>query len=435
MPEDIKNLNKVSNFSRPFFLRVDRIASVILGFFVVFTGPIHNNLLINFGGYYRLNFFDFFAIPIIFFSLITYCLTYGFRIKRYEQFLFLSLIVVLFSKILSLLVAEEVVTIQWAGIVRYVSSTLVLIYILANLLSSQKNRNFFMYGLVLGVTIESIGGLLNFISSRGTFGYFLSVSTTGLQMFLIFACMVAFVENYRRFLMVLITLFLCICLFATASRSALFGLGVIFVIILLYALYSRRRLLRPIFAVTVIIATLLLIVRAAPWTIERLLWKIEAGIQLKETSVVERLVLGKVSINMFLQRPVTGIGSGGIKEQQKTIISLVQEFIPAYPGYRLTPHSTIVGIIGETGIIGIIAYLLWLIAAISICRRALSLSKKLNTRSKIFPTAASLWIIFGLTYGDLFAETSFYPIMNSLVGFVLGWLRENNRSIVNTVKV
>lgn len=434
MPENIKSLNRVSNLSTPFSIRLDRIASTILGLFLVYTGPLNDNLLVNFGGYFRLNFFEFFAIPIIFFSLITYSIKYGFWIKRYEQFLFLALITVLFSKILSLLVAEEVVTIQWAGIIRYVSSTLLVIYILANLLTDRKNRNFFIYGLIIGVFIESIGGLLNFILSGGIYpGYFLSVTSLGLQMFLILACMLAFVENYQRFRMILITLFLCMCIIATGSRGALVSLGVIFVIILLYALYSRRRLLRPIFAVTVIIVTLFLIGVTVPWTAKRLLWKIETGLQMKETSVVERLVLAKVGINMFLQHPLTGIGAGGIKEQQDTVTTFVRKFIPAYRGYRLTPHSTIVGIIGETGIIGIIAYLLWLIAGIGMCRRTLSLSKKLNTRSKILPTAASLYIIWGLTYGDIFSEASFYPIMNSLVGFVLGWLRDNKRHTLNTM--
>jgi len=427
MPETI---NGISYYSAPFSIRLDRIASVVLGFLVVFTGPINDNLLVNFGGYYRLNLFEFTAIPIILLGLFAY----GIRIKRYEQFLFLSLILVLLSRAISLLVSEDTVTIQWAGLLRYIGSTLGIIYILANLLTDSKNRNLFIYGLIIGVTIESIGGLLNFIlSPEMARGYFLSVATSGIQMFLIFACISAFMKKHSRFLMIIIILLLSISVVSTLSRGAIIGLMLVFIVTLLYAGYSRKRFLQLIFLITLIIGTSFVIIRVAPWMIEQLLWRIETGISEKEGGVVERLVLYEMCVNAFLQLPVTGIGSGGIKEQQGSLETLTREIPAAFSGYRLSPHSTILGIIAETGIIGLTAYLLWMIAVIGICIKVLHLSKKPNGKNNIYAIAASLWIILAITYGDLLAESSFYPVMNSLVGFVLGWLRDNKRPL-NTIK-
>jgi len=100
-----------------------------------------------------------------------------------------------------------------------------------------------------------------------------------------------------------------------------------------------------------------------------------------------------------------------------------------YIEQRHSPHHTLLAIASDTGIVGLIAYFFLVISIISICRRSLSLCK-IKSRENTTIIAASLLII-GLIASELLGGPGIYfgPISNTFIGFLLGWLRENNNKV------
>lgn len=405
-------------------LRIGHIISTCFGFLLIFVSPYGNGYfkdwLIPLTSSYHINLFEAFAIPIIYGGLIYY----GPKIRKSEQFLFLSIILVIFSRIVSTLAAENVQTLQYISIVRYIE-TLVLIYICANLFSNQKNRHFFIIGIIIGVAIETVGGIFVHLKTQYK-GVFVSNSSFILQTFLIIAYILAFINRKGKFRMTVFILAMALAIFATLARTAwLFLITSVLIIVLVY---SRKRILKNLLLFIVSTGIVLLLIgKRLPVSTEIFVSRTKSALS-GGGSILYRFYLWDMSIASFLQHPIFGIGSGSFARQQKDLPQVFNVKLPEY--YRnlnlqLSTHSTFLGVLSETGIVGLAAYLLWIIAIIGIFRKIFRLSNVYLSHDR-YVIAASL-IIISLIIFDTITQCSFTPISSTFIGFALGYLREKNK--------
>lgn len=395
--------------------RLDRIVSLCLGFLLIVGSPVAGSFasyLIPLIGSYRLKLFEASLIPVVYVGLIVY----GFRIKKYEQFLFVSIILVIFSRIISLLTAQEIMMEQWISILRYVG-TLVVIYILANLLSNSATRHFFIWGLIIGLAIDMAGSIFIFLFIGGR-GIFIGVSV--LRIFLIVVCMFVFANRRHQFVMSVLIVIIFLGILALLSRSALI---VLVTVLVATAVYLRKDFFRVFIPIAILIVlSFLAIGFVFPSSVEYFWQRTISGFNYRGGTIAYRLYLWDKSVGAFLMRPVTGIGSGGFARQMRHLPQIFQFQLPEY--YSAEPrrtHNLILGIASETGIVGLAAYAFWVFAVMNISLRVLRL-RHMHSSDDIYAIAASLLIIT-LILNDAWSENSFTVTSNALVGFVLGWLR------------
>ena len=163
---DEKNLISKHQYYK---IRLDILIFFCLGFLLIFVQPLNDgyfkNWLISIYGSYKISLYETFLIPVTYVGLI-YLIYSSFLIKKYEYLLYFAIFLVIFSRILSLLVAKQMQGEQLLSILRYIWG-LLLILIFSNFFSKHQNRHFFIIGLIIGVVVETIGGILKFLLSRG----------------------------------------------------------------------------------------------------------------------------------------------------------------------------------------------------------------------------------------------------------------------------
>jgi O-antigen ligase len=417
-------LNKtIPYLNRPHSIGLGAVSSACLGFLLIFSAPygggFFRNWLIPLVESYRINFFEGFAIIVCFIGLTVY----GIKIKRYEQFLFLSIILVSYTRLLSLLTAEQAELVQIVSVFRYVKA-LVVIYILANLFTYSKNRVAFIWGLIVGVSIETIMGI--YIALNEGKGVFISINTFQLQIFFIIVCSLVYVNKKHRFAMFVFITALLLGIAATQTRSALVQLITVLIFTTMWYVWSKKKKIpKPVISLTLFSSmSIFLLAILFPVIFEGLFVRIISAIG--GDGLIYRYYLLDKALGAFLQHPITGIGSGGFARQLDFLPQVFNVEVPQhYVGLGLTTHNTFLGVIAETGVIGLIAYLLWVIGVIAISAKILKLAN-IKTNGDIYAIAASLMMI-NFIVSDFWSQSSFFPITNTLLGFMLGWLREKNK--------
>jgi len=408
-------------------LKMGLIISACCGFLLIFiepySGGYFKDWFIPLIGNYRINLFEAFLIPIFYVSLMYY-IHKGIQIKKSEQILYLSMILIIFFRILSLIVADNIETIQWISIFRYIE-TLVVIYIFTNLFSDHKNRKFFIRGVIIGVIIETIGGIFVFLKTYYK-GVFISNTSHILQVFLIIVCILVFMNRRHKFLMWVFILVIILAILASLSRTSW-----IFLVtsLLIFALvYSKKQALRNVlFFIAFAGIAVLLMGKILPSATDIFIIKSNEPFNIGGTTFY-RFYLWDKALGSFLQNPILGIGSGSFGRQQENLPQLFNVELPGHYrklNFQLTAHSTFFGILSETGIIGLSVYLLWIIAIISICRKAIQLSNIYSSHDKYI--IATTLIVISLIVFDIITKCSFTLISSIFIGFICGWLREKNK--------
>lgn len=402
-----------------------RIASASLGFVLIFSAPFKDGMfkdwLIPLFGSYRMNLFEGLAIPIVYLTMIFYLI----RIKKYEQFIFLSIAMIIFSRILSLLGARDLMLEQVVSILRYVEA-LVVIYVCATLFADPRNRSSFLWGVIGGVSVETIGGIVVFLVGRGQVqGVFIGINSFMLQVFLVVALLLNLMDRQGDVVMPLCITALFIGICVSLIRSAFILLILAFAIVTMYA---GRRVVRPI----LVTGSVIVIVIASLWASpifgaasKSVTGRIKAAVA-AEGGVGYRFYLWDMALGSFLENPVTGIGSGGFGRQQESLPRFFDVDIPgeySHISQQVGTHSTILGVAAETGSAGLIAYLFWFVAVIGMC---ISVLRSRTRNADNYIIAGSI-VVVALTVSDIWGQSSFTPISNTLIGLVMGWRRETSK--------
>jgi len=402
---------------------VGNFTAAFLGFGLLLSSPpaeLRNLLQVPLVGSYQLSLFELALIPIC----LGIFLRRKLHIEKHEQPLFLSVALLFGTRVLSLLLARNVVPEQAFSTFRYVE-TFVVLLVMAALFSDSTRRAFFFKGVVAGVILESLAGFWSFLASGGIQrGFWLGVDNFRLQVYLLIICSLLLLTNKRQWKPLAYSLALLLALLATQTRAVV---PLLTVVLILGVLLWGRRYIRP---VLIYCGWILFVVPAALVLFPELTQQTHVRVQQvfkQESAIKHRLVLIEMAGIAFFENPVTGIGSGGFARQQITLYRKAQQTIPW--DYRtLNPvgaHNLILGTAAETGSVGLLAYFLWMLAVIRICLRATRLSmRRMAEKSALYTAGAALTVI-GLTLSDWWGQSSFTLIATFLLAFVLGWMREN----------
>ncbi len=406
------------------------IISACSGFLLIFIAPYNGGYFkswfISIIGNYHINLFEAFIIPIIYGSLIYYVHKKDIRIKKSEQILYLSMILIIFIRILSLMMADNIYTVQWISIFRYIE-TLIVIYIFTKLFSSHKNRKYFIRGIIIGVIIETVGGIFVFLKAYYK-GVFISNTSYILQVFLIIVCILVFMNRRYKFLMGVFILVIILAVLITLSRTS--WIFLIISLLIFTLVYSKKHVLRNVlFFIVLAGIVVLLIGKTLPSATDIFIIKSNEPFGRGGTTFY-RFYLWDMALGSFLKHPILGIGSGSFARQQESLAQLFNIELPEY--YRelnlqLTVHSTFFGVLSETGIVGVSVYLLWVIAVIGICRKAIQLSNIYSSHDKYI--IATTLIVISLIVFDIITQCSFTLISSIFIGYMCGWLREKKKNI------
>jgi len=351
------------------------------------------------------------------------------RIHLNEKKIILALLFIIATRIVSLIVARSMAMGQLLSVFRYVE-TLVVVILLANLLGAPRNRKFFLAGVMLGALTETIGGLAILVMHRGeSRGFWLGIDNYKWQIYLLFVCTLFLFKRKNIFWTAFTASTLFVGVLATQTRAAL----VLFCIMILMALLSRRQqLLKPILVTSLLLClTVISVLRVFPDAEQALGQRIEelwtgGGV------IGWRIVMFEMAIAAYVQHPIIGIGSGGFARQQNALYleindAFSQEYETLYD-YTST-HNTVLGIAAETGTVGLIAYLFWVVTIVRTCVNSLRM-ESINRDN--FALAACLFML-ALMSQDFWGQASFLASSSCLLGFVLGW-RRNHRSEISLTR-
>lgn len=421
--EFLKNLRRIS-----FLQGVSFFLGLILLTAVPYSAGFCKDWYIQIGGSYRLNFF--YGIQFILYGILLLHFRYSIK-TRFERWIYLGLLATLLARGLSLLFAVEMERIQILSLVRYIEVFL-CIYCLTNLWEDARNRLAFLSGLFIAVVVECIMGYAMFIVSGG----FLRGIFTGVpayQMLVLFSMFMLLEAKHEHWLK--LTIFSCLLLLGivgTQTRSALLqlfiGFGAVGMLSLIQGYFQKFLLVA---AIPVAFVSGLAYLqnsqfqaaknRLAEAYIESYIKTTEAeeGEGVSSGTLQWRYFLWDKSLGAFKSHPITGIGSGGFPRQLPHLpqvfgvrLDRVDKNMP------LSTHNTFLGVLSETGIIGVLAYLIWIIGVGRVAWICF-FSTKDNSVLIGFSILVGIFI-----FSDFWSQQSFIPNMSFSVAFLLGYLRQ-----------
>ena len=388
-----------------------------LAFFISFTSvfSVLNPNLIRISIPF-FNLFELLMIPIV-------ILVFPFikSISRSEQVIYGSILFIVFTRLISIIFAEYFRFDQLISIMRYFEY-LVVIYVVTFILASKKGQDYFVKGVIIFTSLETIAGAIVFLISKGHLrGYFF---TNGIYIQQIFVLLIALSnilckkERYKY-----LWSFLLLIMFLGVIISEI-RIGYIDLLLALFLYFifteSKTRFLRKYFSVLLLFLILvsLLYFRGYLDVIGIRVIQLFQG----EGTVAIRAVLWTLAWQLFLSHPFTGIGSGAFARFQEQYLAsfgivLPQEYI------GLSSHNTVLGILAETGIVGFIAYLVYVFIVFKIFKLLIKLYYlEPNNDKKIYAISTGICLVI-VTLMDWFAQGSFSPVSAILLGFALGILK------------
>jgi O-antigen ligase len=397
-------------------------AAFVIGAAISLATPPEDSaqfLRLPFAGSYLVTYYDL-LIGLAF----LYCLFIGaLKIDRREHRIYVGVGLVILTRVLSLVFADSMEGQQIFSMLRYLS-TLATLILLANLLSSRRNRRSFLVGVMTGAVLESVGGLLIFCSSWGEErGIWLGLDNYKLQVFGLLLCSLALWDKAGRTQKLLTGLLLTAGIMVTGTRRAL----VLFFFSMVFLVYARRRaLLKPllgllIFGTIAWVALPQVLPEGEQTVVDRMDQSWGGG-----GTIGFRFVLWEMAAAAYLNHPITGLGSGGFARQQDSLYFAVNDAFPeAYADKytSLSTHNTVLGVAAETGTLGLAAYLFWVAAVTSFVLKTWKLGQFGNDSYII----AVCVFLLALLLEDWWGQASFMPPSTCLLGLILGWRRSETR--------
>ncbi|HYD90126.1 MAG TPA: O-antigen ligase family protein, partial [Flavobacterium sp.] len=135
-----------------------------------------------------------------------------------------------------------------------------------------------------------------------------------------------------------------------------------------------------------------------------LLSRAESTFNLKETSAAARLAIWRQSLESFKQDPIAGIGNGNFslifvpRDQSGTFEQLTQQLNDALkiPHIRISAHNTYIHILVESGLLGFLAFLGFILVTL---RQAYKSYKAENILAwRLYAAALAMALIWLFTY-------------------------------------
>ena len=131
-----------------------------------------------------------------------------------------------------------------------------------------------------------------------------------------------------------------------------------------------------------------------------------------------RLFLWDKSIGAFLSSPLTGIGSGGFPRQLNDLPQpfgiKLERIDKATP---LSTHNTFLGVLAETGLVGVVAYGFWFFALVKLIIAGF----RFKTDDLFLVSCCMMLCVF--LFSDFWSQQSFLPNLTFIAAYIFGSIR------------
>jgi O-antigen ligase len=132
----------------------------------------------------------------------------------------------------------------------------------------------------------------------------------------------------------------------------------------------------------------------------------------EQFSWVERLTLWRLGLDMFVHHPILGVGTGNYVDLLGGIVGTEDS---------RTTHNAIIGVLSETGLVGLVTYLFFVSRVVAMVRRDL----RTHTESPLYPFLLPLGsAIVALLFADWIGWTSFVVWSMLLLGLYVVLARD-----------
>ena len=394
---------------------VEKLVLIILAFGWIFA---YSQTLIKLIPIPYLSVFEVVIIPWIYISF----LRPRTKISKQEAMIYLAIIGVLLSRILSLLTAPFFQVSQIVSIFRYVESLLV-IYACVSLFREGRRRVFFLKVSLFMLVFDTVLAITTFLMLRGEssglgFG-FLHVDLQ-LLVVTIFIFYLSFSKQRNR--LYYIALF-CVPLFllgilVTTNRGILISFGILLVFIALFVKEKKTSIFFNIFIYVFLFLSISFILLYNLGFTSHIITRIKQFFS-SEGTISIRLLLWRTAWESFITHPFTGIGSGGFARYSILYVLSTGNF----GSYEMSAvesgvgtHNLFLNVLSETGLVGAIAYLAYFIIVIRFLFKIIKKYNSLNPSSISIPIAL---VFFSYILNDFWGGFSFGPNSNILLALLL----------------
>jgi len=401
------------------FLHLDRVLAFLFPLMAGVSPPSNMGITANF--YLRapngtvISVLDLGIAP-----LLIYVLLQRIRTPKGETlWIYLSLVLVTLSRAISVLNSDLPEMCNIFSVLRYLE-VLAIIHVAMVFSERPETRKALLMGLLLGVLIESVGATI--VASSTGRCILLSHTQQRFQAFLFIYCMLVQARGASKVVYWLCAVLIVIGMLASGTRSVfLIGLASLALGLILLgqgSTIARMALLLPVAACLVYAFPQSRALADSFVYRLKLLADYEGG-----GSTNQRLYLWSQAMALFLQKPLTGIGSGVFGRFEDLRFELPSWLNIRYSGEAggLGTHSTFMGVLAETGIIGIVAYSFWFLGIWKLFSKSLKVVR--NGFNVPLVTALSTFILLS-TVSDIVHVGSFENGHSLLVGVLIGLLRE-----------
>lgn len=231
------------------------------------------------------------------------------------------------------------------------------------------------FGTVVSITtlltvragIESLegGNLYRMVNYFGGIGD--DPNEFGALMVALFPLPIAMLEGekstYKKIIFILIALSFILCVTRTRSRGAFVGL----LVILTFILWEKRKQAGVIILILSLFTFTYFHTHYGYWERIKTLQSMET-IEAEQNAKV-RLIANQQAIELIKRYPITGVGLGNFIQAKIYILKLIPIILESgeIRKYVLSSHNTFLGLGAELGLIGLLAFLIIIIASVKYC--------------------------------------------------------------------
>jgi len=318
-----------------------------------------------------------------------------------------GLIVVFFVVVIDFSSGKKIINVFYFFIV-----AMLLHSIFVDYLGITSNRRAFGLLGVYYIDFAGLGGVLSFIS-------------------------VLYSRGLKRIVMSMIFIVITMGLILTQTRNAWFSFGFAIFTLLIFlfvkgrSFHIKRNLVLIIFVATIILSLALII------STGQLGSKIENRFDLKsqtvvvdndpnslgENSLASRALIWHTAAMAFLEHPIIGIGSYSFRYTSGLYFKIPKSFYKLFVVNR-TPHVTYIQVITETGIIGLLGFIFFII---SIVRLLVKTLKYNHTEYDVERSLMIVWSLIYILFSMFMTESWLYGQYIMWFGILLGFLIINSR--------
>ncbi|MGC8870837.1 MAG: O-antigen ligase family protein [Brevinematia bacterium] len=344
------------------------------------------------------------------------------KISKQEAIIYLAIIGVLLSRIISLLGAYPFQASQLVSIFRYAESLLV-IYVSIPLFRERRRRVFFLKVSFFMLLFDTVWGVVTFIMSKGK-SPGLGLGWLHIDLQLLVVIIFIFYLSYSKqkdslyyFALFCIPLFL-LGILASTNRGILISFGISLVLIALFVKKKKKTIFFNIFIYLFLLSLIGFIFLYHLGFVSLIMVRMKQFFSFEGTISV-RFVLWRIAWRIFITHPFTGIGSGGFARYSILYVPSTGNF----GSYEMSAvesgvgtHNLFLNVLSETGLIGAIAYLAYFITVIRFLFKIIKKYNSLNPSSITIPIALAF---FSYILNDFWGGFSFTPNSNILLALLL----------------